>query len=213
MKKNTENKDIKFILEAMAKSIDSPPTVLFPNSFQVLISTILSARTKDVSTARASKKLFACFPDAESLSKAKLSKVKQLVKGCGFYNEKAKNIINSAKIIIKEYNGQVPSKTTELVKLPGVGKKTAACVRCYAFGLDDICVDTHVHRISNRLGLVNTKEPEQTQKELKKTIPKKYWKQINHAMVKFGQKVCLPRKPRCGQCPVAKECDYFGKLG
>jgi len=176
---------------------------------KILIGTILSARTRDESTSGVVRKLFSKYKTARELSKAKLSDVRKIVKPCGFYRVKAKRIIYVASIIDSQYNGKVPDDLEKLLELPGVGRKTANCVLVYAFEKPAIPVDTHVHRISNRLGLVDTKTPEDTESELVKKIPKKFWLDINETFVMYGQNICRPISPMCNVCRIKKLCKYY----
>ena len=175
----------------------------------ILIGTILSARTRDENTSVVVRKLFTRYKSARSLAQAKLSDVEKIIKSTGFYHVKAKRIIEVASLIDSRYSGKVPDTLEELLKLPGVGRKTANCVLVYAFEKPAIPVDTHVHRISNRLGLVQTKIPEETELELMKKIPKKYWLKINDTFVMYGQNICKPISPMCDVCQIKKECDYY----
>ena len=179
------------------------------NPFSILIGTILSARTKDENTAKVVKKLFSKYKSVHALAKAKVNDVEKLIRSIGFYHVKAKRIINVASIISSQYKGKVPNDFDELLKLPGVGRKTANCVLVYAFDIPAIPVDTHVHRISNRLGLVNTKTPEETEFELIKKIPKKYWLEINDTFVMYGQNICKPISPQCSVCKIKNICKYY----
>ena len=175
----------------------------------ILIGTILSARTRDENTSAVVKKLFAKYKTARSLARAKVSDVEKIIKSTGFYRVKSRRIIKVASIIDSQYSGRVPDTLDELLKLPGVGRKTANCVLVYAFEKSAIPVDTHVHRISNRLGLVKTKTPEETEFELMKKIPKKYWLSINDTFVTYGQNICKPISPMCNVCQIKKECNYY----
>src|SRR5256885_14315402 len=175
----------------------------------ILIGTILSARTRDENTSAVVKNLFARYKSARSLAQANLSDVEKIIKSTGFYHVKAKRIIEVASLIDSKYSGKVPDSLDELLKLPGVGRKTANCVLVYAFDKPAIPVDTHVHRISNRLGLVQTKTPEETEIELMKKIPKKYWLKINDTFVMYGQNICKPISPMCDVCQVKKECNFY----
>ena len=177
--------------------------------FSILIGTILSARTKDESTTKVVKKLFSEYKTARALSKAKVKDIEKIIKSIGFYHVKAKRIIDVASIITSKYNGRVPSSLEELVQLPGVGRKTANCVLVYAFEKPAIPVDIHVHRISNRLGLVSTKNPEDTEQELMKKIPKKFWLDINDTFVMYGQNICKPISPMCNVCKIKNRCKYY----
>ncbi|MGI0073517.1 MAG: endonuclease III domain-containing protein [Nitrosotalea sp.] len=175
----------------------------------ILIGTILSARTRDENTSAVVKKLFSKYKTARALANARLSDVEKIIKSTGFYHVKARRIIEVASIIDLRYSGKVPQTLEQLLELPGVGRKTANCVLVYAFDKPAIPVDTHVHRISNRLGLVNTKAPEETEIELMKKIPKKHWIRINDTFVMYGQNICKPISPTCKVCQVKSECDYY----
>ena len=177
--------------------------------FSILIGTILSARTKDESTTKVVKVLFSKYKNAKELANAKLKDVEKIIKSIGFYHVKSKRIIEVAKIIDKKYKGIVPDDLDSLVALPGVGRKTANCVLVYAFEKPAIPVDIHVHRISNRLGLVKTKNPEETELELMEKIDKKYWIEINDTFVMYGQNICKPISPMCDVCKIKKECKYY----
>jgi len=177
--------------------------------FSILIGTILSARTKDENTTKVVKKLFSRYKTAKALANAKVKDVEKIIKSIGFYHVKAKRIIKVASIINSQYRGKVPDNFEELVNLPGVGRKTANCVLVYAFDKPAIPVDVHVHRISNRLGLVKTKTPEETEMALMKKIPKKYWLEINDTFVMYGQNVCKPISPMCSVCKIKRRCDYY----
>lgn len=176
--------------------------------FRVLIATVISARTKDEVTKEASRKLFKKFPTPQALANADPKEVAKLIYPAGFYKTKAKRLVEIARIIVEEYDGKVPSSLEALLELPGVGRKTANIVLAYAFGVPAVPVDTHVHRISNRLGLVKTRTPEETERELKRILPKRYWIDINWMLVKFGQIICRPINPKCNECPLHELCDY-----
>ncbi|MBD3303912.1 hypothetical protein GF343_02110 [Candidatus Woesearchaeota archaeon] len=180
------------------------------NAYKMLISTILSARARDVVTLPVSKELFKKYPTVKSLANAKQKDVEKIIKRIGFYKNKAKNIIKAAKTMQNKYKGKVPRDEKELKKLPGVGQKVAACMLVYAFGKPAIPVDTHVFRVSNRLGWVKTKTPEKTQGALENLVPKKYWMIVNEVLVLHGQTICLPRIPKCSKCPVNKHCKKRG---
>jgi len=179
------------------------------NPFSILIGTILSARTKDENTAKVVKKLFAEYKTAKDLASAKTKDIEKIIRSIGFYHVKARRIIDVAKIIESQYRGVVPDNLDQLVMLPGVGRKTANCVLVYAFEKPAIPVDIHVHRISNRLGLVETKTPEETEFELMKKIPRKYWLKVNDTFVMYGQNICKPTSPMCDVCKIKKLCKYY----
>ena len=177
--------------------------------FRILIATILSARTKDENTTKAADKLFKVYGTPQKLAKAKVKDVEKMIKSVGFYHVKSRRIINAANIILSKYHGKVPANIEQLTDIPGVGRKTANCVLVYAFEKPAIPVDTHVHRISNRLGLVDTKTPEETEMELRKKVPKKHWLPINNTFVMYGQNICKPISPMCNVCKIRKNCNYF----
>ena len=177
--------------------------------FRILIATILSARTKDENTTKAADKLFKLYGTPQKLAKAKVKDAEKVIKSVGFYHVKSKRIIEVANLILSKYNGKVPADIDKLIDMPGVGRKTANCVLVYAFEKPAIPVDTHVHRISNRLGLVDTKTPEETEMALREKIPKKYWLDINNTFVMYGQNICKPISPMCDVCKIRKTCNYF----
>jgi endonuclease-3 len=208
------------ILDGMMKTMNSvkPPRMTAlrelhdaeeGNPFSILIGTILSARTKDENTAKVVKKLFAEYKTAKDLAGAKTRDIEKIIKSIGFYHVKARRIIDVAKIIESQYKGIVPDNLDQLIMLPGVGRKTANCVLVYAFEKPAIPVDIHVHRISNRLGLVETKTPEETEFELMKKVPKKYWLKVNDTFVMYGQNICKPISPMCNVCKIKKLCKYY----
>lgn len=177
--------------------------------FSILIGTILSARTKDEATTKAVKELFSKYKNPKELAAAKIKDVEKIIKSIGFFHVKSKRIIEVAQIIHTKYKDKVPEDLDTLIQLPGVGRKTANCVLVYAFEKPAIPVDVHVHRISNRLGLVDTKNPEETEQELMKKIPKKYWIDINDTFVMFGQNICKPISPMCDVCKIKNNCKFY----
>ncbi len=179
--------------------------------FLVLIATMLSARTRDETTEIVAEKLFKKILKPSDILKYSEQELAEMIKPVGFYRTKAKNLIKTAKIIIDEYKGKIPDNFDELVKLPGVGRKTANLVLILSFNKNTICVDTHVHRISNRIGFVKTKTPEQTEYALKNILPLKWWKRINTLFVIYGKKVCLPISPKCKTCVIKDNCLYNRK--
>jgi len=177
--------------------------------FRILIGTILSHRTRDENTSRATENLFSVYKTPSQLAAADPNEVRRLIKPSGFYNMKTKSIMKAAKQLVDDFGGKVPDNEEDLLKLHSVGRKTANCVLVYAFNKPAIPVDTHVHRISNRLGLVRTKKPEETEAALVKTVPKRYWLELNDLFVRFGQTTCKPISPRCGACTLSKSCAYY----
>jgi endonuclease-3 len=178
--------------------------------FKVLISTIMSARAKDEVTEVLAEALFRKYPDCNSLARAKQKDVIKIIRKIGFFNAKSKNVINAAKMVRDDFGGNVPDTMEELLKLPGVGRKVANCVLVYAFKQDAIPVDIHVHRISNRLGWVKTKAPEETEEALVKHVPQKHWQIVNDTFVAHGKTICAPVSPKCSQCPIYKYCKRVG---
>lgn len=176
--------------------------------FHVLIATILSQRTKDDNTRKASDALFNAYGTLDEIAEADVDDVARLIRPAGFPNQKSKAIVECCRIIRDVYGGSVPEDTDELVKLPMVGRKTAACVRSYAMLIPSVCVDTHVHRIANLMGLVSTSDPEKTEFALMDMTPRDRWSDINRYLVRHGQEICIPNHPRCHKCPVSSMCDY-----
>ncbi len=176
------------------------------NPFQILISAILSTRTRDEQTIKVSERLFKEVREPRDVLRMGEEKLAEMIRGVGFHRTKAKNIVKLSKILVEKYGSKVPDNIDDLLKLPGVGRKVANIVLANAFGKPAIAVDTHVHRIANRMGIVDTKRPEETEKELMKVVPKNLWHRINRPFVGFGQTVCKPIKPLCGECPFAEKC-------
>ncbi|MDQ3872885.1 MAG: endonuclease III [Thermoproteota archaeon] len=177
--------------------------------FKILIGTILSARTRDENTTKVVKKLFERFKTADDIASADINEIKNIIHSIGFYNVKAKRIKQVSQILVSKFGGQVPNDIGSLLELPGVGRKTANCVLVYAFNKPAIPVDVHVHRISNRLGLVNTKMAEQTELELNKIVDRRLWVRVNDTFVMYGQNICLPINPTCKVCNLKTLCRYY----
>jgi endonuclease-3 len=178
--------------------------------FVILISTLLSLRTMDEVTAVATDRLFELASSPEEMLKVPLDKIAKTIYPVGFYRVKAKNIHHTCRELIKRFSSKVPDNIYDLLSIKGVGRKTANLVVSLAYDKDAICVDTHVHRISNRLGYVKTKKPDETEFALRKKLPRKHWIIYNTIMVAFGRKTCKPVSPLCSQCPVNKYCDRIG---
>ena len=178
--------------------------------YRVLISCILSLRTKDKITIDASLRLFQVADNPESMLKLSLVKIQKLIYPVGFYRNKSRQILDASRRLIKDYSAKVPASLDALLDLKGVGRKTANLVLSLGFRIPAICVDTHVHRISNRLGWVNTRNPKETEFALEKILPKNEWIDINTTLVTFGQNLCLPVSPFCSRCNVAKICKRTG---
>jgi endonuclease III len=179
------------------------------DAFKILIGTILSARTRDENTTKVVKKLFARFETPDDIASADIEELKKLIRSIGFYNVKAERIKQVSQIIVNKFGGRVPDDIDSLLELPGVGRKTANCVLVYAFNKPAIPVDVHVHRISNRLGLVDTKTVKQTELELNKMVDRRLWTMVNNTFVMYGQNVCLPVKPTCMICNLKGICKYY----
>jgi endonuclease-3 len=195
-------KDDPTALQEISDSTDGDP-------FRVLIATVLSHRTKDPVTALASSRLFAKFPNVKSLASANTRTVSRLIKPVGFYNRKARTVKRISRILLDKYGGKVPEDMDQLLELPSVGRKTANCVLVYGFKTPAIPVDTHVHRIFNRIGVVETKTPEETEKELTRLADREDWLPLNEVFVRFGQLVCRPIGPHCSECPLNDRCKYY----
>ncbi len=174
--------------------------------FQVLIGTILSQRTRDANTDYASRQLFTRFPDAKSLAKARLAQIEPLIRRTGFYHVKARVIRACSQELLRRFDGDVPRQLDDLRTLPGVGPKTANCVLVFGYGIPAVPVDTHVHRIANRLGVLRTTRPEETEARLRETLDRRYWIPLNPLLVQHGQNLCRPRQPLCPKCPIVDLC-------
>lgn len=190
------------IVTLIAETSDSP--------FKVLISCILSLRTQDNTTAQASRRLFALADTPHTMRQLSIDKIERAIFPVGFYRTKAKTISEICGTLIERYGGNVPDDIDELIKLKGVGRKTANLVVTLGYNKPGICVDTHVHRISNRWGYIKTPTPEKTEVALREKLPKQYWIQYNDLLVSFGQHLCRPISPLCSQCPVLKYCSQIG---
>ncbi|MCI0559406.1 MAG: endonuclease III, partial [Nitrososphaera sp.] len=168
-----------------------------------------SARTRDENTTRVVNRLFAKFKTPEDLARADVDEVKRIIHSIGFYNVKAERVIQVSRMLVGAFAGQVPSDMERLLQLPGVGRKTANCVLVYAFNKPAIPVDVHVHRISNRLGIVKTKTPEQTEEQLSRIVDRRLWTRVNDTFVMYSQNICLPLRPLCGACDLRQTCRYY----
>lgn len=208
--------DIAFFLATLKQEVETyqvPVVELIAvqsrSAFKVLVATILSARTKDKVTAVAAQRLLELAPDPEALRALSISQIQELIFPVGFYKSKAQ-YLSKLPQALDAFQGQVPDEIDALVTLPGVGRKTANLVRAVAFDKDAICVDTHVHRIMNIWGYVKTKTPLDTEKALRKKLPKKFWKEVNRILVTFGQGTCRPVGPHCYRCVLEKHCPKKG---
>ena len=180
--------------------------------YRVLASTTISLRTKDEVTLQASKRLFEIAPDINTLASLDAEKIAEANRPAGFYRRKGEQLRRLAEILRDEYNSVVPDNMDTLLALPGVGIKTASLVLNLGYGIDAICVDCHVHEIANRLGWVNTKTPEETEKRLREILPRRFWIPLNELLVRYGQKVCTPVSPYCSLCPENGRCEKKGVI-
>ncbi|HYN89419.1 MAG TPA: endonuclease III [Ardenticatenaceae bacterium] len=190
------------LVDAMAATGSDP--------FRILIATIISLRTKDDVTAVVAPRLFALADTPRAMLQLRPEQIEAAIYPAGFYRTKARTILEVSRLLLDEYGGRVPDEIAELLTLPGVGRKTANLVVTAGYGKPGICVDTHVHRITNRWGYVNTKTPEQTEMALREKLPPEHWLEINGLLVSLGQNICHPTSPRCSICPVAAECRRVG---
>jgi endonuclease-3 len=181
-----------------------------PDPFRILVSCILSLRTKDEVTYPATERLFAKASDPAGMLKLTPNAIEKAIYPAGFYRTKAKQIRAISEILLSRHGGNVPDTIEELLLLPGVGRKTANLTVTLGFGKPGICVDTHVHRIANRLGWVATKAPDDTEAALRRSLPKRWWIPINETLVRHGQQVCKPVSPLCSNCPVVRACPKIG---
>lgn len=181
----------------------------FETPYQLLVATILSAQCTDVRVNMITPELFLHFPTPRDMASGDILEIENLVKSCGFYRNKAKNIQGASIMIANDYNGVVPNNREDLERLPGVGRKTASVVLANVFNVPAIAVDTHVFRVSNRLGLASAKTVEQTEQQLMKNIDKSLWSDAHHWLIWHGRKVCVARKPKCEICNLNKYCKFF----
>jgi endonuclease-3 len=217
--RKTDSRSVERIMRALARAITGLelPAVekiskeQAEDAFQILIATALSARTQDATTHAASTRLFARARTARSLAKLPVKTIERLIYPVSFYRNKARHVKTCCQMLVSRFGGSVPATMEELLTLPGVGRKTANLVLILGFqSLENICVDTHVHRISNRLGWVATKMPEETEQALYRAIDPRWWPYINLYLVTWGQNVCRPVYPRCGDCVIREECPRIG---
>lgn len=204
------------VLKETLKDLPDPSVTLvgkkWKTPFHVLISCLLSLRTKDQTTLPASERLFALANTPSEMLKVSIERIEKAIYPVGFYKTKARTIHGACHDILEKFSGQVPSDLDILMTIKGVGRKTANLVLTEGFGIKAICVDTHVHRISNRFGYVKTKNPHETESALRKQLPKKFWIDYNALLVVWGQNICKPVSPLCSTCPLVKICGRVGVL-
>ncbi|MCH5586544.1 endonuclease III [Shimazuella sp. AN120528] len=199
----------KKILDILADMYpDAHCELEFKTPFQLLIATILSAQSTDVQVNKVTKGLFEKYPTAEAMLQLTEDELANEIRMLGLFRNKSKNIHQTCRILVEEYNGQVPMERDALEKLPGVGRKTASVVLSNAFGIPALAVDTHVQRVSNRLALVKSETPIETEKQLTKKIPKKKWLDTHHQLIWHGRRLCMARKPKCSMCDLLPYCKY-----
>jgi len=202
---------VRKAIAALKKAFPGKGAVELDRPEDVLLATVLSARTRDEQVLKVYPKLRAAFPKLEDLAAAGTSAIEKPLSEIGLFRAKARAMKGIARSLIRKHGGEVPRTREELIALPGVGRKTANCVLCYAFRKPAIAVDTHVHRIANRMGWVRTKDVEATEEALMRLIPKDLWLHVNRVFVQFGRNVCVPGRPRCWKCPVARSCAFPDK--
>lgn len=206
--------EIQRVLKILEETYPQATTALnYKTPFELLIATILSAQCTDKRVNMITEKLFLNYNKPEDFASLSVEKLGEMIKSCGFYHNKSKNIIETSKILLEKYNGQVPDERKKLEQLPGVGRKTASVVLSNAFGQDAIAVDTHVFRVSNRIGLAHGKDVEKTEKQLMENIPKKKWSRAHHWLIYHGRNICKARRPLCEDCPIQHLCEFYHKGG
>ncbi|MGL5712703.1 MAG: endonuclease III [Paraclostridium sp.] len=203
-------KNIKEILGILEQTYpDAECELNHSSAFELLIATILSAQCTDVRVNKVTEQLFKKYNTAEDFARLNIEEISEEIKSCGLYKSKSQKIKETSVILCANYGGEVPNKLEELTKLPGVGRKTANVVLSNAFDVDAIAVDTHVFRVSNRIGFVKTETPEKTEFELMKVLPKKRWSHAHHLIIFHGRRICKARNPECSICPIIRYCDYY----
>ncbi len=205
----TETK-VKHILEELDNRYPDPRLALnFSNAYELLVATILAAQCTDVRVNEVTPDLFAKYPDAASLAKADREELEEEIKSTGFYRNKTKSLLGCAKALVENHGGDIPRDLDALVELPGVGRKTGNVVLGGAYGLPGIAVDTHVSRVSQRLGLTSNTDPVKIEFDLNKIIPREKWTRFSHQLTLHGRETCVARKPKCSKCPLPPWCDYY----
>ena len=203
---NPHNPEILAELERLYP--DARPALHFDNPYQLLVAVMLSAQCTDVKVNLVTPALFAAYPDAHALAAAQPEQIEPYIKTCGLYHNKARNLVMTARALVEQYGGEVPADHDRLTQLPGVGRKTANVVMSCAFGADAIAVDTHVFRVSNRLGLADAGDVLKTEQQLMQNIPREKWSHAHHWIIFHGRRVCAARKPDCAHCTLAAWCEY-----
>ncbi|HBT20217.1 MAG TPA: endonuclease III [Peptococcaceae bacterium] len=205
-----DKEKVENIIKELEKLYPNAGTALeYSNPFELLIAAILSAQTTDKQVNKITKNLFKKYSTAADFAALKPEELEKEIKGCGLYRNKSRNIIAACRILAKKYNGEVPSDFESLIKLPGVGRKTANVVLSSGFGKDAIAVDTHVFRVANRLGLAQSSTPLGTEKDLMKAVKKDLWSKLHHWLIYHGRNICTARNPKCSLCTLKNWCSHY----
>lgn len=205
-----ENARVKKILDILNERYGHLGCALnYKTPFELLVATMLSAQTTDVTVNKVTEKLFKKYNKPQDFMSLSQQELEEYIKICGFYKNKAKNIIETSKMLVEKYNGEVPQSLEELTKLKGVGRKTANVVLSNAFSQDAIAVDTHVFRVSNRIGFANSDDVLETEMQLMEVIPKEWWSRAHHLLIWHGRNICTARKPKCQECEINLFCNYY----
>ena len=183
------------------------------SAYQLLAATILSAQCTDKMVNSVTPKLFARYPGVKQLAAADPTELEAIIRSTGFYRSKTRSLLGMARALVERHGGRIPRSMDALVRLPGVGRKTANVILGNAFGVPGVVVDTHVGRIARRLGLTSQEDPEKVERALMELVPQRHWTQLSHALIFHGRRICGARKPRCGECPVREDCRYFKTSG
>lgn len=199
---------VRTVMDTLAATYHGRGSVELGDPYKVLVATAISQRTREEQTTKVSERVFARYPDAPTLAQADQTELYELLSGSEYREAKAPRLIAMAKILVEKFEGRVPENIDDLLTLPGVGRKTANCVLIYAFDRAALCVDIHMHRITNRLGWVETKTPEATERALEKVMPEDLWAGSNRLFLQHGRALCRLTAPRCNRCPVRPYCAY-----
>lgn len=214
MARKLKKKEVKEVIDILLDLYpDAKAELNFTNPFELLIATIMSAQTTDVQVNKVTAELFKEFKTPEDYLKLSADQLGEKIRTIGFYNNKSRNILATCKLLVEKYNSKVPEDRDELMTLPGVGRKTANVVVSNAFGTPAIAVDTHVFRVSNRIGLANSDNVDDTEKDLMGIIDKTMWSKAHHLLIFHGRRICKARKPLCEECPLTEYCHYYKKGG
>ena len=212
MSKHLKIVEITEVLDLLEKDYpDAKAELNYTTPYELLIATILSAQCTDVRVNKTTSVLFVKYNTPEKMVTLNVDELGKIIKACGLYKTKSRNILNTSRILIEEYDSKVPQTMEQLTLLPGVGRKTANVVLSNAFGIPGIAVDTHVFRVSNRIGIANAEDVEKTEKQLRRRIDKDRWSKSHHTIIFHGRRVCKARNPLCENCSVSSYCFYFRK--